>query len=108
MVRTSELQRGDVWWYEPPDSQRRPVVILTRNSVLTRLNQIIAAPATRTIRSIPTEVPLDERDGMPAECVVTLDNVLAVRPPFLTGRITILSSVRMREVCAALQIAVAC
>lgn len=108
MVSVQSIRRGDVWWYEPPNLKRRPVVILTRDDVLTRLNQVIAAPATRNIRSIPTEVPLDESDGMPAECVVTLDNVLAVRPAFLTGRITTLGFDAMRRLCRALQIAVDC
>ena len=88
--------------------KRRPVVILTRDDVLARLNQLIAAPATRHVRSIPTEVTLDENDGMPTECVVTLDNVLAVRPAFLTSRITSLGTDRMHQICRALQIAIDC
>lgn len=108
MVSVDGMQRGDVWWYEPPHQKQRPVVILTRDAVLARLNQIIAAPTTRNVRSIPTEVALDESDGMPVACVVTLDNVLAVRPAFLTARITTLSPSRMARICSALRIAVAC
>jgi hypothetical protein len=40
-----------------PD-KRRPVLILTRNEVIDRLNEIIVAPATRTIRGLTTEVVL--------------------------------------------------
>ncbi len=108
MVTARDLHRGDVWWFEPPTVKRRPVVILTRDDVLARLNQLIAAPATRHVRSIPTEVTLDENDGMPTECVVTLDNVLAVRPAFLTSRITSLGADRMHQICRALQIAIDC
>jgi len=35
---------------------------------------LIAVPITRTMRGIPTEVPLDRSDGMAVECVVTVDN----------------------------------
>jgi mRNA-degrading endonuclease toxin of MazEF toxin-antitoxin module len=24
------MKRGEVWWHEPPDDKRRPVLILTR------------------------------------------------------------------------------
>lgn len=102
------IRRGEVWWYEPPNLKRRPVVILTRDDVLSRLNQVIAAPATRTVRSIPTEVSLDQGDGMPTECAVTLDNLLAVRPAFLTGRITTLGLETMSRLCRALQVAIDC
>ncbi|MEA2057581.1 MAG: type II toxin-antitoxin system PemK/MazF family toxin [Actinomycetota bacterium] len=108
MVTARDLHRGDVWWFEPPTMKRRPVVILTRDDVLPRLNQLIVAPATRHVRSIPTEVPLNENDGMPTVCVVTLDNVLAVRPAFLTSRITSLGADRMHQICRALQIAIDC
>lgn len=102
------VTRGDVWWFEPPHQKRRPVVVLTRAEVIPALNQVIAAPVTRVIRSIPTEVDLGPADGMPAECVVTLDNLVSVRPAFLTERITTLDSARMAQVCRALRHAVAC
>jgi mRNA interferase MazF len=72
------------------------------------LNQVLAVPATRTARGIPTEVPLGVEDGMPEECVLTLDNVTVIRPALCTDRITRLAPVRMREVCAALATATGC
>lgn len=102
------VRRGDVWWFEPPNLKRRPVVVLTRDEVIPHLNQIIAAPVTRVIRSIPTEVDLDTDDGLSAECVVTLDNLVSVRTAFLTERITMLSPGRMSQICRALRAAVAC
>lgn len=102
------VSRGEVWWFEPPHQKRRPVVILTRDEVIPHLNQLIALPITRVIRSIPTEVLLDPDDGMPAECVVATDNVVSIRPGFLTRRITQLGPARMAQVCRALRNAVAC
>ena len=69
------VARGEVRWYEHPDAGRRPFLILTRSEAVPVLNQVLAVPATRAIRDIPTEVPLDEDDGMPGPCVLALDNV---------------------------------
>lgn len=102
------VSRGEVWWYEHPDAGRRPFLILTRDPAIAVLTQVLGAPATTTIRDIPTEVLLDAHDGMPTRCVLTLDNVTVVRPALCTQRITRLSPGRMAEVCAALQVATDC
>lgn len=102
------VARGDVWWYEDPRAGRRPFLILTRNEAIPVLNQLLAVPATRTIRRIPTEVPLGPEDGMPAECVLSLDNVTLVRPALCTLLITHLGERRMAEVCEAFSRATAC
>jgi mRNA interferase MazF len=102
------VKRGEVWWYEPPELARRPVVVLTRNGVIEHLNQVVAAPLTRTIRNIPTEVFLDTGDGMFFECVVSLDNTMSVRRSMLTERITVLGPARMGEICDALRSAIEC
>jgi hypothetical protein len=62
----NRLNRGEIRWYtfRPPD-KRRPVLTLTRSDVIDRLNEIIVAPATRTIRGLATEVVLSPEDGMP-------------------------------------------
>lgn len=53
------MKRGEIRWYtfQLPD-KRRPVLILTRDEVLDRLNEIIVVPATRTIPGLATEVIL--------------------------------------------------
>ena len=60
------MKRGEIRWYtfRVPD-KRRPILILTRNQVIDRLNEIIVAPVTRTIRGLSTEVVLTADDGMP-------------------------------------------
>ena len=70
------MKRGEIRWYtfRLPD-KRRPVLILTRNDVLDRLNEIIVVPATRTIRGLTTEVVLTVDDGMPAACALNFDHV---------------------------------
>ena len=102
------MKRGEVWWYEQPRHGRRPYLILTRDEAIPVLNQVLAVPATRTVRDIPTEVSLGRADGMPSSCCLTLDNVTVIRPALCVERITRLSAERMREVCAALALATAC
>lgn len=102
------VTRGEVWWYDDPRSGRRPFLILTRPEAIPVLNQVLAVPATRTIRDIPTEVELDESDGMPTRCVLSLDNLTTVRISLLTERITSLGPARMQTVCEALGHATAC
>jgi mRNA interferase MazF len=72
------------------------------------LNALLAVPATRTIRQIPTEVVLDEGDGMPEECALSLDNLTLVPKQLFRVRITRLSVDRMGEVCRALALASGC
>jgi mRNA interferase MazF len=79
-----------------------------RTEVIPVLSDLLAIPATRTIRGIPTEVPLDESDGMPTDCVITADNIMLIERAFLTRPISQLSDQRMREVCEAIRRAVAC
>jgi mRNA interferase MazF len=102
------VKRGEVWWYEPPDAGRRPFLVLTRDVVVPLLHSVLAVPATTTIRGIPTEIELDETDGMPTRCVLSVDNLRPIERTFCTDRITTLSADRLREVCAALRIAVDC
>jgi mRNA interferase MazF len=69
---------------------------------------VLVAPITRTIRGIPTEVRIDQADGMPEECVASLDNVRQIPRAFLSEPITSLAGPRMHEVCRALAIATGC
>ena len=93
---------------EEPDVGRRPACVLTRQEAIPVLQRVTVAPATRTVRSIPTEVELDRDDGMPERCVLSLDNVRTVPKAQLAERITRLSPARLEEVCTALDRALGC
>ena len=69
------------------------------------LNALLAVPATRTNREIPTEVVLDTGDGMPEACALSLDNLTSVPKELFRVRITRLSVERMSDVCSALALA---
>jgi mRNA interferase MazF len=102
------VTRGEVWWYELPDEGARPGCILTRSSAISVLNAVLVAPATRTVRQIPTQVQLDEDDGMPYPCALTFDNVLTIPKAMLVERVTVLGPAKLAELCAALAVATDC
>lgn len=101
-------RRGEVWWGELPDVGRRPFLVITRDAEIPVLNSLLAAPITRTVRMIPTELMLGPEDGMPTECAASLDNLRVVPKAFLVQRECILSPARMVEACGALRVAVDC
>lgn len=102
------VARGEVWWYEHPEADRRPFLILARSEAIDVLNQVLAVPATTVVRGIPTEVALDTADGLPTPCVLSLDNVSVIRKALCTDLIARLGPHRMGQVCEALRHATAC
>ncbi len=102
------VTRGDICWANLAEERRRPVLVLTRAEAISVLPRITVASLTRTIRGLPTEVRLGEADGMPAECVVSLDNISQVYRSLLDEPMTSLAGKRMHEVCRALAIATGC
>ncbi len=100
--------RGEIWWGETQDAKGRPYLVLTRDEAVPVLRTILVAPITRTIRGIPTEVPVGEPEGLPAEGVATLDNVLAFPKSMLVRRMGALEPARRDEPCAALRAATDC
>ena len=104
----TDLQRGQVWWGEMEESGRRPFLVMSRNAAIPVLNSVLAAPVTRTIRGIPTELPLGPDDGMAADCAASFDNLRIVPKANLVDHICSLRSGRLAEACAALRTAVDC
>lgn len=103
------VARGDVCLYQfaRPD-KRRPVVILTRDSAIRYLSTVTVAPVTSTIRGVPSEVVLDEEDGMKGRCAVNLHNAVTVSQERLGRRVARLGARRMSEVCSALRFSLGC
>ncbi len=99
---------GEVWWLEDEGIGRRPVLILTRSSAIDVLIRVVVAPITRTVRRIPSEVLLDEGDGMPERCAVTMDSLRTVSKGLLTRRITMLSHGKLFQLCEAMKFALDC
>lgn len=106
---TSTPLRGEVWWCEPPEIGRRPVVILSRDAAIPRLHRALVAPCTTTIRGLASEVVLEPGDDpIERRSAVNLDSVESVSLGVLVTRLGRLSDTRMRQICTALEIAVDC
>ena len=103
------IARGDVWLleFDPPD-KRRPVVVLTRESVLPYLRWVTVAPITTTIRGLPTEVRLGTEHGLKVPSVVNLDQVQTVSKDRLHRWLGQLDDATMHEVCTGLATALGC
>jgi mRNA interferase MazF len=101
--------RGELWWCEPPEIGRRPVVILSRDAAIPRLRRALIAPCTTTIRGLASEVLLEPSDDpVIRRTAVNLDSVESVSVGVLIDRIGRLSDSRMQEICVALVVAVDC
>ncbi|HVF14867.1 MAG TPA: type II toxin-antitoxin system PemK/MazF family toxin [Acidimicrobiales bacterium] len=106
---TALPRRGELWWSELPEIGRRPVVVLSRDAAIPRLRRALVAPCTTTIRGLRSEVVLEPGDDpVPRRSAVNLDSVESVSVAVLVERLGVLSAPRMREICAALDVAVDC
>jgi mRNA interferase MazF len=108
-VIASAPRRGEVWWSELPGIGRRPVVVLSRDVAIPRLRRALVAPCTTTVRGLASEVVLEPADDpVPKRSAVNLDSVESISVAMLVERLGVLSADRMRDVCAALEVAVDC
>ncbi|MBI5505782.1 MAG: type II toxin-antitoxin system PemK/MazF family toxin [Deltaproteobacteria bacterium] len=100
------MRRGEIRWYtfRLPD-KRRPVLVMTRDEVVERLNEVIVAPVTRTIRGLTSEVVLSSDDGMPVACALNLDHVSLAQRDRFGATICSLPDTRWPEVRRALLVA---
>ena len=100
------MKHGEIRWYKfaPPD-KKRPVLILTRDSVLEYLGEITIAPITTTIRDIPSEVFLSKADGMPQDCAINCDHLQTVSKTKIGPMITSLPSSKKVDVGRAIRFA---
>ena len=77
------------------------MLIVSRDVAAARLDRVIVAPVTRTIRSIPTEIALGADEGLDVECAASFDNLGPQPVAMLTRRIGRLDDARSR-ICNAL------
>jgi mRNA interferase MazF len=70
------MKHGDIRWYNFVQSdKKKPVLILTRDSVLEYLHEVTIAPVITTVRNIPSEVFLTKADGMFRDCAINCDHL---------------------------------
>ena len=100
------MKHGEIRWYKfsKPD-KKRPVLILTRDSVLEYLGEITVAPITTIVRNIPSEVFLSKADGMPRDCAVNCDHLQTVSKGKIGSLIMSLPQGKMIDVGRAIRFA---
>jgi len=102
------MQRGEIWFAAVPDGDR-PVLVLTREPVVDRIERIVVAELTRTRRNLVSELLLTRaRDGVPADSVVSFDNFQTLDRSAFRRRVTKLPAHRMAEACQVLHDALGC
>lgn len=93
--------------FAPPDKPR-PVVVLTRDSIVDRLSRVTVAPVTSTLRGVASEVALGTEDGLKQPCAVNLHNIVTVPKEGLGRRVAQLDQHRLEQICAAIAFALGC
>jgi mRNA interferase MazF len=103
------LRRGDIWLLDlgRPD-KRRPVLVLSRSSLIESLHTVTVAAITSTLRGSRTEVALGMEHGLKHPSCVNLCNLFTVRQADLHSYVGSIESRLMKDVCAALEIACGC
>ena len=97
------MMRGEVWWASLPSPiGRRPVLILSRDSMPKGRTEITVVYLTTRVRHTLVEVPLTQTDGLPMTCVVNFDSINTVPKRFLEALICRLSEAKMAEVKSAI------
>ncbi|HVW31493.1 MAG TPA: type II toxin-antitoxin system PemK/MazF family toxin [Acidimicrobiia bacterium] len=97
-----------MWLADVPGDKRRPIVVLTRNSVLPRLTTILVAPVTTRVREIPTEVLLGPDHGLPRPCVANFDNIAPLPKRVLVRKVGALTRDELVSACRAARFAIDC
>jgi mRNA interferase MazF len=80
-------------------------VIVTRDTAIPVLNQVVVALVTGTVRGLPTEVPLGPEHGLARESVVNCDNLFTIPKQALGRRRGTLGPAETARLDEALRIA---
>jgi mRNA interferase MazF len=105
----TRVNRGEIWLLNlPRPDKRRPVVILSRPSLIGLLNTVTVAAVTSTLRGSPTEVTVGTDEGLKTTSCVNLCNIFTVKQGDLKTFVGTLSAVKIREICRALLVATGC
>jgi mRNA interferase MazF len=99
-------RQGEIWWAEAAD-RRRPVLVVTRLEAVPVLTWPVVAPIPRTVRGIPTEIPVGSDEGLPEESAASFDSLQPIRRTSLTERVGALAAPR-HGICRALSALAGC
>ena len=104
-----DLSRGQIWLLDlPRPDKRRPVLVLSRPSLISVLHTVTVAAVTSTLRGAPTEVEVGTAEGLKKASCVNLCNLFTVETQHLRTFVGTVGTEKMREVCRALLVASGC
>lgn len=95
------VARGELWWLETPDEKGRPVLVVSRDEANHVMRCVMVAPVTRTLRSVPSQLPVGPSEGLPTESVANFDDLAAVPKAMLVRWLGALGP-RTHELCERL------
>lgn len=105
----ARLSRGEIWLLHlPHPDKRRPVLVLSRPTLLRLLHTVTVAGITSTLRGSPTEVELGPAEGLKQTSCVNLCNVFTVAQSDLKTFVGTVGPDKMVQVCGALAVACGC
>ncbi len=102
------MKRGEIWFAATPRGGDRPVLVLTRDPVADRIDGVVVAQLTTTIRGLSSELRLGSDDGLRGECVASFDNLHTLPRSAFRRRIGQLSPARLGDACGVLDAALGC
>ncbi len=79
----------------------RPVLVLTRAGVRSRMSSVTVAPITNRVRGLTTEVLVGRRNGLDQDGVVSCDNITTIRAELLGRHVGALLPDQEAELTAA-------
>ena len=93
------MNRGDIWMVDlGGKTGTRPVVIITRQSVLEFLNKVSIAEITSKGKGYPTEVYVGQKGNLPKSSFIQTDNIHTIPKHKLVKYVGTLDSHTMYDV----------
>lgn len=103
------LNRGELWLLERPrPDKRRPVLVISRPSLIAALHTVTVVAITSTRRGSPTEVEVGVEEGLKGPSCVNLCNLFTVAQSELRQFVGSVDPEKMTAICRALSIAAGC
>ena len=93
------MNRGDIWMVDlGGKAGKRPVVIITRQSVLAFLNKVSIAEITTKGKGYPTEIYVGQKANLPKSSFIQADNIHTIPKQKLVKYVGTLDTHTMEEV----------
>ncbi len=73
---------------------------MSRDAANAVRRKVLVAPVTRTIRGLPSELPVGQEEGLPVASVASFDNLQPISKALLVRRIGALRGARRSLLCA--------